>query len=353
MDGEFIDTGFTTPDPDILHSIFQNMQKQGVEYVVMEVSAHALALEKMEGIKFDVAVLTNISQDHLDFFGTMENYEKAKYKLFSLSRSRFGVVCADGVNMNKFMKACQIPVCSYGINSPSDVFAIDIKQSLQGSEFICNCNDEVMIVKTPLAGEFNVQNALAAISTCSALGIEKEVILRELKYAPMVDGRFNVLSGEGKRVVVDFAHTPDGLEKIIKNVRALTEGRVITVFGCGGNRDSSKRPIMGKIATSLSDQVVFTSDNPRFEEPMDIIKDIEKGAVVNNYVIQPDRRKAIAMALDAAKENDTVIIAGKGAEKYQDIKGEKHPYDDYSEVYNYFRSRLKVLEGVKQSEFKR
>lgn len=353
VDGEFIDTGFTTPDPDILHSIFQNMQKQGVEYVVMEVSAHALALEKMEGIKFDVAVLTNISQDHLDFFGTMENYEKAKYKLFSLSRSRFGVVCADGVNMNKFMKACQIPVCSYGINSPSDVFAIDIKQSLQGSEFICNCNDEVMIVKTPLAGEFNVQNALAAISTCSALGIEKEVILRELKYAPMVDGRFNVLSGEGKRVVVDFAHTPDGLEKIIKNVRALTEGRVITVFGCGGNRDSSKRPIMGKIATSLSDQVVFTSDNPRFEEPMDIIKDIEKGAVVNNYVIQPDRRKAIAMALDAAKENDTVIIAGKGAEKYQDIKGEKHPYDDYSEVYNYFRSRLKVLEGVKQSEFKR
>ena len=353
VDEEFVDTGFTTPDPDILHEIFQKMKNQGVEYVVMEVSAHALALEKMEGIKFDVAVLTNISQDHLDFFGTMENYEKAKFKLFTLSRSRFGVVCSDGVNMSKFMKVCQIPVSSYGINTPSDVFAIDIKQSLEGSEFICNCNDEVMIVKTPFAGEFNVQNTLAAISACSALGIEKEVILRELKYAPPVEGRFNVISQEGKRVVIDFAHTPDGLEKIIKNVRALTTGKVITVFGCGGNRDKTKRPIMGKIATSLSDNVIFTSDNPRFEEPIDIISDIEKGACGNNYTIEPDRPKAIVMALNQAKSNDTVIIAGKGAEKYQDIKGEKHPYDDYSQVYDYFRSHLKVLEGKKTSEFKR
>lgn len=353
VDGEFEDTGFTTPDPDILHGLFEKMYDQGVEYVVMEVSAHALALEKMEGIKFAVAVLTNITQDHLDFFETMENYEKAKYKLFSLSRARYGVVCADGVNMSRFMKYCQIPVSSYGINSPSDVFAIDIKQNLEGCEFICNCNDEVMIVKSSFTGEFNVQNILAAISCASALGIDKNVIVREIKYAPPVEGRFNVISQNDIKVIIDFAHTPDGLEKIIKNVKSLTNGRVITVFGCGGNRDAKKRPVMGKIATSLSDYCVFTSDNPRFEQPLSIIKDIEAGAVNQNYIVEPNRSVAIKKALDGAKEGDSVIIAGKGAEKYQEIGGEKHPYDDYSEVYNYFREHLQVLEGVKQSEFKR
>ena len=353
VDGDFIDTGFTTPDPDVLHEIFQKMQNQGVEYVVMEASAHALALEKLEGIKFDVAVLTNITQDHLDFFGSMQNYEKAKFKLFSLLRSRLGVVCADGVDMDKFCKFCQVPFISYGISSPSDVFAIDIKQSLDGSRFICNCNDDVMIASCPLPGEFNVQNALAAIATCSALGIDKQTILRELKYAPMVEGRFNVISQNHKRVVIDFAHTPDGLEKIIKNVRTLTKARLITVFGCGGNRDKTKRPIMGKIASSLSDIVVLTSDNPRFEEPMDIIDDIIQGVDGQNFFVQPDRAKAIAFALDLAAQDDVVIIAGKGAEKYQDVKGEKRAYDDYSQVYDYFRNHLTVVEGVKTSEFKR
>ena len=350
-DGEFIDTGFTTPDPDILHKIFRKMEKEGVEYVVMEVSAHALALEKMAGIKFSVSVLTNITQDHLDFFGSMENYERAKLKLFSLQLSRRGVVCADGVNMAKFMRNCDIPVISYGINSPSDVFAIDIKQTLEGTEFVCNCNDEVLIVNSHLTGEFNVQNTLAAISACSLVGIDVRTIQREIKYAPAVEGRFNVISEGGKRVVIDFAHTPDGLDKIIRSVRELTSGKVITVFGCGGDRDTAKRPIMGKIATNLSDFVYLTSDNPRFEDPNAIIEDIRKGVIGDNYTVEPNRALAIKMALEEASEADTVIIAGKGAERYQDIQGVKHPYDDYSEVYNFFRSKLQVIEGEKEIDF--
>lgn len=348
VDGEFEETGFTTPDPDILHSIFQRMQKAGVEYVVMEVSAHALALEKMAGIKFSVAVLTNITQDHLDFFGNMANYERTKFKLFLSNQSRRGVVCADGVNMVKFMNWCQIPVISYGLYSPSDVFAIDIKQTLEGSEFTCNCNDEILMGYTHLTGEFNVQNALAAISVCSLLGIDIKTIERELKYAPPIEGRVNVIVKDGKRIVVDYAHTPDGLEKVIKNVRALTPGRVLTVFGCGGNRDVDKRPKMGSIASSLSDFVYLTSDNPRFEKPLSIIKDIKRGIERDNYIIEPDRSQAIKKAMNYAGEQDTVIIAGKGGEKYQEIEGKKLPYDDYSVVYDYFRSKMVVLEGDKK-----
>ncbi len=345
IEGEFEDTGFTTPDPDILHKIFRKMENAGVEYVVMEVSAHALALEKMAGITFSVAVLTNITQDHLDFFGSMQNYERAKMKLFSLQQSRRAVVCADGVNMVRFMNYCDIPVLSYGINSPSDVFAIDIKQSLAGSEFVCNVNDNVFIASTPLTGEFNIENALAAISVCSLVGIELETIKRELKYLPAIEGRFNVISEGGKRVVVDFAHTPDGLEKIIRSVKALTLGKTITVFGCGGDRDKTKRPIMGKVASSLSDFVYLTSDNPRFEEPEDIIEDIRGGISGDNYIVEPNRAKAIRLALENAGEEDTVIIAGKGGEHYQDIAGVKHPYNDYDEVYKFFRSKLQVIEG--------
>ncbi len=351
VDGEFKETGFTTPDPHILHPILQRMEKAGVEYVVMEVSAHALALEKMAGIKFSVAVLTNITQDHLDFFGNMENYESAKLKLFSLNQSRRGVVCADGVNMARFMRNCQIPVISYGLHCPCDVFAIDIKQTLEGSEFTCNCNDEIMLASTHLTGEFNVQNALAAISACSLLGIDINTIKRELKFAPPIEGRVNVIVKDGKRVVIDYAHTPDGLEKVIQNVRALTSGKVITVFGCGGNRDVDKRPKMGRIASNLSDRVYLTSDNPRFEEPISIIKDIKNGIERDNYIIEPNRSEAIKKAFDEAREEDTIIIAGKGAEKYQEIAGKKLPYDDYSVVYDYFRSKIVVLEGEKNIDF--
>lgn len=355
-DSKQIDTGFTTPDPDILHELFERFVNDGVEYVVMEVSAHALALEKMAGVKFDVGVLTNITQDHLDFFGDMDNYEQAKYKLFSFHQSRSAVVCADTINMRKFSSLVDLPTTSYGLHTPCDVFGNIEKASLDGSIYLCNCNDKVFLASTPLVGEYNVENCLAATAAASRLGIDVRSIQRAIKYLPEVEGRFNVKKGAGKQVVIDYAHTPDGLEKIIKNVKPLAAGKVITVFGCGGNRDASKRPVMGKIASSLSDVVVLTSDNPRLEEPMEIISQIADGIVKGSDVkIEPDRARAIKLAINSAEKDDVVIIAGKGGEKYQDIGGVKIPYDDLSVVEETFFeiNEAEHLKGEPKSVIKR
>ncbi len=344
-DGPYTPTGFTTPDPDMLHEIFERMESEGIEYVVMEVSAHALALEKLKGIKFEVSVLTNITQDHLDFFGTMEKYEQAKHKLFSKRQSLLAVVCSDCIDLEKFLLKHQIPTISYAINSPSDVFAVNINQTLQGTEFFCNCNDELFSVSTNLVGDYNVENTLGAIAVCSSLGIGVKEICLALKYAPPIDGRFNVLKKDGKNIVVDFAHTPDGLEKAIQTARQFTSGRLITMFGCGGERDEGKRPIMGRICSSLSDVTVLTSDNPRHEDPMKIICDIQKGITKGTTFVEPDRAKAVKIALEQAKAGDTVLLAGKGAEKEQVIGDTKYPYDDFEEVYKFFRSKFQVIEG--------
>lgn len=339
IDNQWTETGFTTPDPDVLHEIFQKMRNEKVECVVMEVSAHALALEKMEGLLFEVGALTNITQDHLDFFGNMDSYAKAKYKLFD-GRSKRAVVCVDDVSENEFARLCDTAYVSCGLNNPSDVFGAIISQSLMGSEFFCCVGGNTLRVKIPLVGEYNVKNTLVAISVCVLLGIDVQTIVSSLKDMPQVDGRFNIINEGGKTVVIDFAHTPDGLEKVICAVKKLTAKKVITVFGCGGDRDAIKRPIMGKISTTLSEKSYFTSDNPRFEDPQSIVEQIASGAVNKNYVCQPDRKKAIKMALDEAREGDVVIIAGKGTEKYQDVRGEKIPYDDYSQVFEYFSQKI-------------
>lgn len=336
IDGEWIETGFTTPDPDMMHEIFQKMKNEKVEYVVMEVSAHALELEKMEGITCEVGVLTNITQDHLDFFGDMTNYSKAKYKLFDGKHCKRAVVCVDDVSEDEFALKCKVPYVSCGLENASDVFGAIISQSLSGSEFFCGMGGNLMRASIPLVGTYNIENALAAIATCALLGIDAKKIISCLKDMLQVDGRFNVIERCGKTIVIDFAHTPDGLEKVIKTTKNLTKNRVLVVFGCGGDRDAIKRPIMGKISTTLCDMSYFTSDNPRFEDPDSIVQQIAFGAVNKNFVCQPDRKKAIELALDEAHSGDVVIIAGKGTEKYQDICGKKIPYDDYSQVCDYF-----------------
>lgn len=338
IDSNWMETGFTTPDPDILHEIFQRMHNEGVEYVVMEVSAHALALEKMDGLTFEIGVLTNITQDHLDFFGDMQNYAEAKYKFFD-GRCKKAVVCVEDISENEFSRVCKAPFISCGLNNPSDVFGAIFSESLEGSGFFCNVGGKTLRMQIPLVGIYNVKNALAAIAVCSAIGIDIKTIKSRLATMPQVDGRFNIIAHGDKTVVIDFAHTPDGLEKVIQTAKKLTDKRVITVFGCGGNRDAIKRPIMGKISTTLSDKSYFTSDNPRFEDPSLIVEQIEDGAVNKKYVCEPDRKKAIKMALDEAQNGDIVIIAGKGTEKYQDIRGEKIPYDDYTQVFEYFSRR--------------
>lgn len=339
IDGEWIETGFTTPDPDMMHEIFQIMKKEKVEYVVMEVSAHALELEKMEGITCEIGVLTNITQDHLDFFGDMLNYSKAKYKLFDRKHCKRAVVCVDDVSEDEFSRRCKVPYVSYGLENSSDVFGAIISQSLSGSEFFCGIGGKLVRASIPLVGTYNIENALASIATCVLLGIDMEKIAASLKDVPQVNGRFNIIEKGGKTIIIDFAHTPDGLEKVIKTTKSFTKNRVLTVFGCGGDRDAIKRPIMGKISTTLCDMSYFTSDNPRFENPDSIVQQISAGAANKNYVCEPDRKKAIELALDEARKGDVVIIAGKGTEKYQDICGEKIPYDDYSQVYDYFAEK--------------
>lgn len=344
FNGKKIETGFTTPDPYTLHKIFKTMKDEGIEYVVMEASAHAIALKKLEGIKFEIGVLTNITEDHLDFFGDMESYAKAKLDFFDSKNMKLGIVCYDDPLARTLIDKAGLPILSYGLDRQSDVYASEIKGGFDNTAFSCRCLDEVFPIKTNLVGNYNIQNALASIMVCQALGLPVGLIQANLRYIGPVEGRFNVIRYMGFNIVIDYAHTPDGIEKVISTAREITKNRVMTLFGCGGNRDRQKRKIMGQLASKYSDKVFVTSDNPRFEKPMDIIEDVKEG-LSGDYVICEDRTTAIDLALSQCEEGDTLIIAGKGGEKYQDIMGVKHPYNDFDVVHNYFRNRFVEIKG--------
>ena len=341
--GKKLDTGFTTPDPYLLHKIFAEMKKEGQEFVVMEASAHALALNKLDGIKFEIGVLTNITEDHLDYFQTMENYAHAKQKLFELGRVKLGLMCGEKPYMKEALSNAEVPVITYGISQGNDIYAKDIIKSFTGSKFICRYMGEEFDIKTPLVGGYNIENALAAIGVCKCLGVNTDLIKLGMNCLTPVEGRFNVIRMNGVNIIIDFAHTPDGLEKVLTTAKELTKGRLTVVFGCGGNRDKLKRPIMGGIAASIADEVVLTSDNPRFEKPMDIINDIKQG-MREDCESNPCRKKAIEDVLERAKSGETIIIAGKGGEKYQSIKGRDYPYNDFDVVYNFYRKKIKPID---------
>lgn len=341
---EIVDTGFTTPDPYALHKIFKDMLSQGVECVIMEASAHALALDKLEGIKFDIGVLTNITEDHLDFFGDMESYALAKFKLFSPDRVRLGIVCCDDIYGRRLFANAKVPLVSYGLGSGNDIGGEGINMTNGRSHFVCKGLGESFEVTCPLVGDYNIQNLLACIGICRAYGIPSGLISLALSRVNQVEGRFNVINMGGVNVIIDFAHTPDGLEKVLSTARKITKGKLKVVFGCGGNRDRNKRPIMGKVGEDFADEVCLTSDNPRFENPDEIINDIASGMSRPCKKIL-DRRQAIREMLSSAQNGDSVVIAGKGAEKYQEINGEKFPYNDFDEVYSYFRNEIKEIEN--------
>ncbi len=336
INGNKIDTGLTTPDPDMLHKLFKDMVEQGVEYCVMEASAHAIALKKLEGIKFEVVVLTNITQDHLDFFKTMDNYAKVKMSIFDKNHCRFGIVCSDDAYAQTLIdnENINIPIVSYGLDNPADCFAINIESSAIGCKFFVNCVDDLAEIETQLAGKYNVENLLAVITVLRSQGFLLEDFADKIKDIAPAKGRFNILKNGEANVIIDYAHTPDGLENLLKSVREITKGRVITVFGCGGNRDATKRPIMGAIASKYSDYCLITSDNPRFEKPMSIIHEIARGASGNYSLIQ-DRAEAIKIGLRECKKDDTLVIAGKGAEEYQETEGHQKFFSDFEEVLKY------------------
>ncbi len=316
----------TTPDPDKLHAIFYECEKSGVTHVVIEASAHALALNKLEGINFVTSGFTNFSQDHLDFFKNMERYALAKKRLFEMSKS--SVINLDDRLGQELVSAYKS--LTYGLLG-GELTACDIILKASGSEFTVKYKNEQKRVSMPLAGEYNVMNALCALGMAIKSGVKFLTAVSALETVLPVDGRMNIIESGNGAVVIDFAHTEDGLKKLLNAVRGFTKGKLIVVFGCGGNRDKEKRAKMGKVASENADIVVLTSDNPRYEEPTSIIRMIEKGIKSKkgvDYFIEPMREKAIEFAIKIMEKNDCVVVAGKGAENYIDEKGIKRPYSD-------------------------
>ncbi len=321
----------TTPDTVELWQIFAKMREEKVTDVAMEVSSHALQLEKVHGLNFDVALFTNLTQDHLDFHEDMESYKKAKAKLFT--QCKHAIINADdGAARYMIDNAKNCSVTTVGINSSCDLKAENITYSSQGITFDVLIEGSLEHFKLPIPGKFSLYNALGVIGASLALNIPLEIIKKGLKNIKGVPGRIqSIPNNKGFNVFIDYAHTPDGLENIISAVKEFTMGRVITVFGCGGDRDKGKRPIMGDIAGRLSDFCIVTSDNPRTENPATIIEEIEKGLEPTGckYEAVVDRKEAINLAVAMANKDDSIIIAGKGHENYQIFKEATVHFDDY------------------------
>ena len=328
----------TTPDPLSLHKTFSNMVKAGVSVVAMEISAHALHFFKTYGLEFEAVVFTNFTQDHLDFFESMESYKMAKLKLFKEYKSKFVITNVDD-NVGKEIADLSNNCISYGLENPADIFAIDVKEKEFETSFILNLFDKVYNVKFSMLGLYNVYNVLAASTVSALLGVNIDKIVNGIENLKGVEGRLELVHSSTFNVFIDYAHTPDGLLKSLGTLKNRTKGKLICVFGCGGNRDAKKRKIMGNISGELADFTVITSDNPRFEEPMEIIFEIEKGVLekTKNYVIVEDRKEAIKYAINLASEKDVILIAGKGSEKYQEIFGIKKYYNDKDTVKELIR----------------
>ncbi len=331
--GVRLSSNLTTPDPIALQELFAKMLASGVEYVVMELSAHAIYLNKLYGVKSEMSIFTNLSQDHLDFFGNMNEYGRCKKSYFDKKNTRLAIVNVDDPLGLEIIKEEKLPIITYGLDNPSDAFAINITQTSRGESFVANVLDDILDIDCKFFGKFNIYNLLGALVAVKKVGLSNAQIMQTLREIDAPDGRFNVVRKEGITYVVDFAHTPDGIFNLLKEGRGMTDKRVITIFGCGGDRDVTKRPIMGKIASEMSDIVIVTSDNPRTESREGIAGDILQGVNPRGKLyVELDRAKAIKLGIELADEGDIVFIAGKGSENYIDENNIKIPYSDMQEV---------------------
>ena len=325
-----VPTERTTPESFELQGLFARMRDEGCGYVVMEVSSHALSLDRVGGIHFDVAAFTNLTEDHLDFHKTMEAYCDAKAMLFA--RCSKAVANRDDPWFSRICAGAACPVLSASVQGNADLCATDVRMLSDGVEFNAVTAKEKAQVRLGIPGKFTVYNALTVLGIALQLGITLNEAAEALKTAQGVKGRVEVVPTPGMpyTVLIDYAHTPDGLENVLSSVRGFCTGRLIAVFGCGGDRDPIKRPIMGRIGAELADIAVVTSDNPRTEAPMAIIEDILKGIdqEKNNCIVIENRRKAIYHAMDIAQKHDIIVLAGKGHETYQEINGVKYPMDE-------------------------
>lgn len=333
--GKTFATGLTTPDPVILQKTLYEMSEAKIEYVVMEVSAHALYYKKTAGLRFCACIFTNLTQDHLDFFNAMPAYQDAKRKLFLPEVCPIAVLNGDDEAGRAFGKMREMEGAKtlyYGLATPTDAFAVITDESARGTEGMFNVNDNLCRVGLSLVGRHNVYNALAAATCAVELGVDMGSVAQGLTALQGVEGRLQwIATHEGGDIYVDFAHTPDGLSRVLDALRQHCKGRLICLFGCGGNRDKAKRPIMGEIVAKKADFAILTSDNPRYEDPLDIIGAIEKGyrRFSSRYVIVPDRRRAMEYGLDFLQKGDILLVAGKGGEEYQEIMGIKYPFKDH------------------------
>ena len=368
--GEYRDAKHTTPQaPELQATLRMIKDVEKIDNVVMEVSSHALDQNRVGGCRFNGAVFTNLTQDHLDYHITMDNYFKAKALLFESLTPRpdddiqpefhnedggFAVINADDEYGDRFISVVPkgVRVYTYGVKQQSDVMAKDIHFSLNGAEFTLVAGDHVNNggklehkVNLHMNGMFSVYNVLAAVTSALAMGIDIEVALKALQNVKGVAGRFEVVVKK-PLVIVDYAHTPDGLENVLKSAREITpeDGKLICLFGCGGDRDATKRPKMGAIAEKLADKIVITSDNPRSEDPQVIITDIIAGLKsvnTENVIVEPDRGTAISLLKTIANNNDVVLIAGKGHENYQILKDKTIHFDDREEARKVFEGSVK------------
>ena len=336
---ESIPTERTTPESYELQALFARMRDAGCTHVVMEVSSHALSLERVGGIRFDVAAFTNLTEDHLDFHKTMDAYCDAKAELFR--RCGKAVINVDDPYAARMLAAAACPVLTTSVTGNADLTARNPRLLSDGISFEAVSQEGAVAVSLPIPGRFTVYNALTVLGVARQLGISLADCARALSHASGVKGRIEVVPTPGMpyTVLIDYAHTPDGLENILTSVRDFCRGRLISVFGCGGDRDPIKRPIMGEIGVKYADFAIITSDNPRTEDPMAIIRDIEKGVKKEHgeYIVIEDRRRAIRYAMDIAEKNDIIVLAGKGHETYQDIGGHKTHLDEREEVAAHLR----------------
>lgn len=347
--GEYRDAKHTTPQaPELQATLRMIKDVEKIDNVVMEVSSHALEQNRVGGCRFDGAILTNLTQDHLDYHITMDNYFDAKAILFkNLKEDNFAVINVDDAYGARFLGVVPEDVrkYTYGIKNTADVMAKDIDFSLNGAEFVLVVNNTehsngAYKVSLHMNGMFSVYNVLAAVTAAIAMGIDVKVALRALENIKGVAGRFEVVAKK-PLVIVDYAHTPDGLENVLKSAREITpkDGRLICLFGCGGDRDATKRPKMGAIAEQIADKVVITSDNPRSEDPQQIITDIIAGlksVTPDKITVEPDRGRAIELLKTISNNNDVIIIAGKGHEDYQILKDRTIHFDDREEARKVF-----------------
>lgn len=332
----------TTPGPVELQSILARMSANDCRGVAMEISSHALEQKRTDGLQMDVAVFTNLSQDHLDYHGNMVDYFAAKKRIFELletqacDKKTTAVINLDDPYGQRLVEEFKdrLYILTYGYGVHSDIRIGREHQTVRGSEFDINYKDRDYLVRTPYIGRFNVYNCVAAIAASVAVGVKVRDAIAALAQAPQVPGRMeNVGSRDGAAVFVDYAHTPDALANACAAMRELKPNRLITVFGCGGDRDASKRPLMGAAACKASDFCIITSDNPRSEKPEAIMAEIEKGISGERYQKIADRMDAIQTAVNLSEEGDIVLVAGKGHETYQEIAGERHDFDDRRAAY--------------------